>query len=134
SPQSTQASRKEVASLDWSFDITQKLEWTDKLAARRSRFNEADSLRKLITTHTLLSIHRLNYNVWKAIEVGGEYRILYQHETRTQREGWLTELGWRAKKNIRLGVGYNFSGFSDNLFSNNDYSVKKVFVRVQVVL
>ncbi|MDH3327536.1 MAG: OmpA family protein, partial [Gammaproteobacteria bacterium] len=75
SPQSAQASRKEVASLDWSFDITQKLEWTDKLAARRSRFNEADSLRKLITTHTLLSIHRLNYNIWKAIEVGGVYRI-----------------------------------------------------------
>jgi hypothetical protein len=34
-------------------------------------------------------------------------------------------------ENFRVGAGYNFTDFSDDEFSQNDYSVKGWFFRVQ---
>jgi hypothetical protein len=60
-----------------------------------------------------------------------EYRILFQKEADDKRQGWLMELMWEATKNLRLGIGYNFTDFSDNEFSDNDYSVQGGFFRIQ---
>jgi len=38
---------------------------------------------------------------------------------------------WNVKKHFRVGAGYNFTDFSDDEFSPNDYSVRGWFVRVQ---
>jgi hypothetical protein len=63
--------------------------------------------------------------------VGTEYRILLQDEADDMRQGWLSEVTWEAVKHLRLGVGYNFTDFSDNEFSDNDYSVHGWFFRIQ---
>ena len=84
-----------------------------------------------MTSNTWLSIHRLNYHFIKDWDVGAEYRSLVQRQANDQRNGWLTELMWRANHNVRLGVGFNFTDFSDNEFSENDYSVYGWFLRLQ---
>ena len=38
---------------------------------------------------------------------------------------------WKVNSAFRLGGGYNFTDFSDDEFSQNDYSVKGWFIRVQ---
>jgi len=128
----TEETVKHIAATDFSLDLSKRIEWVEKLAFKRTRYE--DPLRATITTNTLLSIHRLNINVWKKLEIGGEYRILYQHETRTRRDGYLAEIGIRATQNLRVGLGYNFTDFSDNIASENNYSVQGVFFRIQGVL
>ncbi|HEY5648651.1 MAG TPA: hypothetical protein VIU33_04075, partial [Nitrospiria bacterium] len=119
----------DVASIEWSLEITPFLEWVEKEAVRIKREKEND--RGSVKTRTYLSIHRLNLQIFKPIDLGLEYRMLRQLEAGDQKEGWLAELMWQAAKHFRFGLGYNFTDFSDNEFSDNDYSVKGWFFRGQ---
>ena len=70
-------------------------------------------------------------NLYKPIDLGVEYRILDNKEADDRRQGWLGEMSWRLRRHLRFGLGYNFTDFSDNEFSQNDYSVHGWFLRVQ---
>ncbi|BCR05820.1 hypothetical protein DESUT3_28890 [Desulfuromonas versatilis] len=124
-------SQSHVASAEWSLDINRHLEWVDKEAIRIKK--EKLGNRGSGETTTWLSIHRLNYHLLPKIDVGAEYRMLVQDEAQDQRQGWLIEVTWQMVQNFRLGVGYNFTDFSDDEFSDNDYSVEGWFVRAQGV-
>jgi uncharacterized repeat protein (TIGR01451 family) len=119
----------DVVSLEWSFDITKRIEWVEKGALKKK--TEETGGRPELTTHTKLVINRFNVMVYKPIVVGLEYRILTQKEADDRRNGWLAELMWEPVKHIRLGTGYNFTDFTDNEFSDNNYSVEGWFLRVQ---
>ena len=123
--------RMDVLSIEWSWQFNDRFEWVDKLAIKE-RTESVGNLPGTEST-TMLSLHRLNYNIWKSLEFGIEYRILEQREADDKLNGWLTELMWRVNRYTRLGVGYNFTDFSDNEFSNNDYSVRGIFMRLQAV-
>jgi hypothetical protein len=118
-----------VASIEWSFDINRWLEWVEK-AAYKTKTEEVGAM-PTNTTHTFLSINRLNVNIWKKFDLGMEYRLLHQEEAEDMRRGWLTELMWKPVKHFRIGVGWNFTDFSDNEFSDNDYSQEGWFLRFQ---
>lgn len=118
-----------VVSLDFRFDITQKLTWTEKLSGRIK--NKTIANLPTVTTRTTLMIHRLDYKLPKALGIGSEYRILANDLMQDQRSGWLSELTWQANKQARLGLGYNFTDFSDNLISLNSYSEEGWFLRIQ---
>jgi uncharacterized repeat protein (TIGR01451 family) len=121
--------KTDVASVEWSLDVTRYLEWVEKGAYKIKTEETGD--RDPFTSHTWLVINRFNLNVWRSIDFGVEYRILTQVEADDSRQGWLTELMWEAVKNFRLGVGFNFTDFSDNEFSDNNYSVYGWFIRLQ---
>ncbi|TPW12148.1 MAG: OmpA/MotB domain-containing protein, partial [Halothiobacillaceae bacterium] len=118
-----------VVSLDLTFDVTKKLAWTEKFAYRLKEETMADL--PALTTHTTLMIHRLDYALPKNFGVGIEYRTFSQRESDDQKSGWLTELTWEAGEHVRLGVGYNFTDFSDRLDQSQDYDVTGWFLRVQ---
>jgi len=88
-------------------------------------------LQQTLTTNTWLAIDRLNFNLWKPLDLGVEYRLLAQRETSDRRQGFLAELMWRIKKHFRAGIGYNFTDFSDDEFARNDYRTGGWFIRVQ---
>jgi uncharacterized repeat protein (TIGR01451 family) len=119
----------DVVSLETAFDLNRRVEWLTKEAFRLQR-EEADGL-PAVETESLLTIQRFNVNLWKPIDLGAEYRILTERESSDQRQGWLSELTWKLMENFRVGAGYNFTDFSDDEFSQNDYSVKGWFFRVQ---
>ena len=76
-------------------------------------------------------LHRLNYRFRPQWDLGFEYRTLSNAQANDQKSGWLTELGWEMQKHVRLGVGFNFTDFSDNEFSDNNFSEYCWFLRVQ---
>ncbi|MCP3978221.1 MAG: DUF11 domain-containing protein, partial [bacterium] len=121
--------RMDVVSLETSIQVMRRLEWVTKSAARF----EVESVGELssIDSDTILAIQRLNVDVWRPFDLGVEYRILAQDQSDDQREGFLAEFGWSFKRHVRFGLGYNFTDFSDNEFSQNDYSVQGWFIRVQ---
>ena len=119
----------DVLSIEWSYQITKKLEWSAKQAIRLKTEQSAGYAE--FETQTHLSLNRLNYALPRQLYLGAEYRTLTQKETNDQRAGWLSELAWEAKRHLRLGIGYNFTDFSDNEFSANDYSTAGWFIRIQ---
>jgi len=122
-------SKSDVVSGEWSLQLGKKLEWVDKTAYKVKTEDFID--RPSFTGHTLLSIHRLNYHLFSQIDAALEYRLLWQKEAKDQRQGWLTELTWEPISHVRLGVGFNFTDFSDNEFADNNYTVYGWFMRVQ---
>ena len=124
-------SESDVASLEWSLDLTRNLEWVDKVAYKRE--TELVGSLPSRTTDTWLWINRLNWNFWRKFGLAAEYRIRTQPDADDRRQGWLTELMWRPVKNFRVGAGYNFTDFSDNEFADNEFSSHGWYIRFQAI-
>jgi len=118
-----------VFSLDAIVDVHRRIEWITKLAARIRA--ERNGGRPWLTTRTYLTIQRLNGNVWGPVDFGLEYRILVERKADDREQGWLTDLMWNLHEHFRVGGGFNFTDFSDNEFTMNDYSVRGWFLRAQ---
>ncbi len=112
-----------------SLDLNRHLEWVEKIAFKVKE--ERIGAGGVIKTHTRLWINRFNYHVIKKWDLGLEYRMLNVREARDSQQGFLLEVTREFAEHIRLGVGYNFTDFSDNEFSNNEYSVQGWFFRFQ---
>ncbi len=56
-----------------------------------------------------------------------EYRWLEVPEARSTRSGFLVSVDREIARNFKLGVGYNFTDFSDDL-TDLDYEFRGVFV------
>jgi hypothetical protein len=121
--------KMDILALETSFEFHRRVEWLAKEAFRA----ESETVAGLpeVDTDSFLTIQRLNINLWRPIYFGVEYRILTEERAEDRREGWLSELTWSLVKNFRVGAGYNFTDFSDDEFSQNDYSVRGWFFRVQ---
>jgi hypothetical protein len=120
----------DVFSIEGLYQLTPKLELFTKLAGRRQE-QSFPFLQQSVTTNTWLAIERLNINLWKPLDLGVEFRSLAQKESHDRKQGFLTELMWRIQKYFRVGVGYNFTDFSDDEFAQNDYRTDGWFIRVQ---
>ena len=119
----------DVVSVDTAYRFFSRFEWLAKLALTSSK--QRSDLIDTPAGKMRLAIQRLNVNVWKAIDLGVEYRILQSLRTDDRRQGWLLETSWRVHDNVRLGLGYNFTDFSDDLVRQNDYKVTGWFLRLQ---
>ena len=119
----------QVLSVEWSYDIKPRLEWVEKEAVKTTEEKTGDWAP--VKSRTALSIHRLNYNFVSVWDFGVEYRLRSVDLTDDRQTGWLAELMYSLGDNFRIGLGYNFTDFSDNEFSENDYSVRGAFLRFQ---
>ncbi|MBL8013658.1 MAG: hypothetical protein JNN05_07400, partial [Candidatus Omnitrophica bacterium] len=119
--------RTHVFSVDAMYDINERWQLAEKFAYRVNEekiqgfdFNK---------THTWLMIHRLNFNVDRNWQVGGEYRRLTQQEAKDSLQGFLLEATRKINDFAKLGVGYNFTAFNDDL-TNLSYTAQGPFLRV----
>ncbi len=126
---SRDATLMDVFSAEATVDVNALVQWSGKgaLRAMRQRPPGAPEAR----TRTSLWLSRVSTAIHGPLRLGVEYRVLGQREAHDRRLGWLNELTWDLTRNMRVGTGYNFTDFSDNEFSKNDYSVRGWFVRAQ---
>jgi uncharacterized repeat protein (TIGR01451 family) len=129
-PSQSEDTTMDVFSVEGLYQIHPKVEFFSKLAGRRQEQTFL-FLQESVTSNTWLAIDRFNINLWKPLDLGVEWRLMAQHEANDRRQGFLAELMWRIQKYFRAGVGYNFTDFSDNEFSQNDYRTDGWFIRVQ---
>ena len=115
--------------MDTAYALHPRLESMTKVLLRS--LEEGQPLASLRAEEHQLLIQRFNVGVFRAFELGVEYRMLRATELEDLSRGWLLESGWRPLRNVRFGVGYNFTDFSDDLFPDNDYSVQGWFLRVR---
>ncbi|MFC1510639.1 hypothetical protein ACFL49_03160, partial [Candidatus Omnitrophota bacterium] len=109
------------------YDVNEKWQVAEKFAYR---FGEEKVVGfDFNKTHTWLMVHRLNYKLDMDWAIGGEFRILRQKEAQDAKRGFLIEASRRLGAYAQLGVGYNFTDFSDDL-TDLDYTSQGPFVRL----
>jgi uncharacterized repeat protein (TIGR01451 family) len=111
-----------VLELPWRFQLVEKLAWK-RMATRTLNL-------PTVVSQTLLWINRVNYHLTRTWDAGVEYRILTSTLAQSRRHGALGEVNYIIQKKVRLGVGYNFSSFSDDEFARLDEDHGGPFFRV----
>ncbi len=81
------------------------------------------------STDILLWINRVNVHILKWLDAGVEYRIRADTAANQAEGGFLTEVSVLPWEYVRLGVGYNFTHFSDDELADPRIDNKGFFVR-----
>ncbi len=119
-----------IFSTEGGYDLTRSVQMVEKVAYRLGTYGTA------VTDATtdigaFLWVNRFNYHITRKWDVGLEYRMLLQSKAAdTFRHGPLVEIDRELYDYIRLGIGYNFTEFDDDLRSVSDFRKNGVFVRL----
>jgi len=89
-----------------------RLQASEKVAWRRA--TEGFDGMPAVTTDTVLWVNRLGYHITDLLDIAAEYRILTTVLSGDVEHGALFEAAYIVAKTVRLGVGYNFTRFTDD--------------------
>ncbi len=78
---------------------------------------------------TILLINRLNFHVLRWLDLGVEYRWRRSFAAQDAQGGFLGEVSVSPWEYVRLGVGYNFTHFSDDEMADERIDHKGFFIR-----
>ncbi|MEK7705575.1 MAG: hypothetical protein AAB426_11500 [Myxococcota bacterium] len=118
----------DVVSLEPVVEIGWGLQAVGKVAAKLFQVVDADL--PAVTSTTVLALLRLNYHVTAMLDAGAEYRWLANMLAAQVEQGALVEVSWLPRPDVAVGVGYNFSHFSDDLLVRAPRSDHGFFVRL----
>lgn len=118
-----------IFATDISYDINRYFGLVEKLAFKRSSVRT--SAGDMLGVNTFLAASRVNFHVTRKWDIALEYRALFQTSTADNlKHGALVEIDREFYEYVRLGVGYNFTDFSDDLRHANNYRSHGPFVRM----
>lgn len=122
--------RSHVLSADAIYDVTPKLAVGGKVGYRVSEIRDTTvSGSEFFDSEALLLVGRIDYHIVKDWEFLGEVRHLSVSEAEDSRTGALVAAYKHINQNVKVGVGYNFTDFSDDL-TDLDYDSQGVFFNV----
>jgi len=110
---------RNIYAIEGAYDICKYLQLVGKFAMRD--MSEKVGPRDWTDSQTYLYIGRLNFHITYQWDLAAEYRGLGNRQIEDLKTGWLFEIDREIIKFIRLGVGYNFTDYSDDLSQPDDY-------------
>lgn len=119
--------RANILGLETIYDYDTENQIVTKLAAKQSEEWVA-SFDGSTTSRTWLGILRLNHKILLDYELALEYRVLGQSLAKDYKQGTLVELSRYFGNYLKIGVGYNFTDFTDDL-AHEDYSTYGWFIK-----
>ena len=118
-----------IIAMDLGYDLNKYLGMVEKVAYKNAIAGSSVSNEAIL--HTILLAHRFNFHVTRKWDVALEYRVLFQADAaETLKHGALAEVDREIYDYARLGIGYNFTDFSDDLRKIANYSSHGPFVRL----
>jgi flagellar motor protein MotB len=118
--------KSHIASLDLNYDLTAHWSVGGKYAYRVGQASLNRQVMEFFDNPAKLALLRLDWRFRKNWESLAEVRMLDLSEVNQRRRGALTALYRHMGKNLKAGVGYNFTDFSDDL-TDLRYNHKGVF-------
>jgi hypothetical protein len=120
--------QRDALSIEPIIDTPWNVQLVEKVAlvaerARQDTQGEANGL-------NALWINRLNARFLEDFEAGLEYRMLIDLQLDTDERGFLVEGGWIPDERVRVGVGYNFTRFSDDVLTATNRDGGGPFLRL----
>jgi hypothetical protein len=107
--------RSHIGAIDISYDLTSSITVGGKYAYRRGEVSLDREDKKFFSNDAHLGILRGDWRFLKNWEAGGEGRMLYLPDVDERRTGALLMLYRYFGENFKIGVGYNFTDYSDDL-------------------
>lgn len=121
--------RSHIVSLEGIYRLNMQWEMAGKLAHRMGEARQARAIGPWFDTTADFAAIQTRYNLLAKWDALAEYRWLSVDENDSDRAGWLVGVDRHLGDNFRLGIGYNFTSFSDNL-TVLDYDQKGWFLNV----
>ncbi len=112
--------RSHVFAVEGIYDLTKKWELGSKLAYKTGDTRISRGTGPWFETGAHLAVTRARYHMLKKWDALFEYRWLETDEEDDSKEGALLGIYRHVDKYMKIGAGYNFTDFSDDL-TDNDY-------------
>ena len=113
------AQQSHVLSADAAYDLSTWVTVGGKYAFRTGELRDNRTGGPWLDSVAQLVIGRIDVHVVKAWDVVGEYRILEASTAKDQRAGALVGVYRHINDNFKIGAGYNFTDFTDDLTNLN---------------
>jgi len=107
--------RSHVGAIDVSYDLTDAISVGGKYAYRRGELSLDRVTETWFSNDAHLGILRTDYRFFSKWEALAEGRVLYLPDLDERKSGALIGLFRYFGKNLKVGVGYNFTDFSEDL-------------------
>jgi lipopolysaccharide assembly outer membrane protein LptD (OstA) len=121
--------KSHIAALDVSYDLTANWSVGSKYAYRMGQ-ESLDRVHPIFFANPAqLAVFRVDWRFLKEWDTLAEVRSLYLPDISQRRRGALAAIYRHISKNLKAGVGYNFTNFSDDL-TDLKYNHKGVFVNL----
>jgi hypothetical protein len=123
----------DVVSVEPYFEIGWGFQFVGKFALKVQELFDAelrpDGVSNQIGSTLILGLGRINYHVTDSFDAGVEYRVLTNMLAGQTEHGALVELAWIIARYVSIGVGYNFTHFSDDLLVPQSDAHHGLFLR-----
>jgi len=121
--------KSHIASFDVTYDVTANWSIGSKYAYRLGEESLDRTTQDFFNNPAQLAVLRLDWRLFKQWESTVEVRTLNLPDLNQTRRGALTAIYHRLGKDVKAGVGYNFTDFSDDL-TDLKYNHRGVFFNV----
>jgi hypothetical protein len=118
-----------ILSLDMVYDLTRSWTLGGKYAYRLGQVALDRTNPEFFDSTAHLVVLRADWQFVRHWESMIEWRMLDEVEAQDRRSGFLTAVYRHLGNNVKAGVGYNFTDFSDDL-TNLSYTSQGVFINV----
>ena len=125
----TNDTKAHILSLEGIYELTQRFDIGGKYAFRTEEYRAGRGEGDWFNSKLDLYAIRLNYEVIKSWYTFGEYHLLRDITDNSYEHGAILGVYKEVQENLKVGVGYNFSKFDDDL-SDLDYNAKGWFINV----
>jgi len=121
--------KSHILSAEMSYQLSSKWTFGSKLGIKRYALRADRDAGAWYKSNLALAALRANYHLIKSWDAMLETHALYLEDDGLK-SGFLAGLYRHLGEHVKLGVGYNFTDFSDDLSSINDYQARGWFVNV----
>jgi len=121
--------RSVVASVETNYQIDQKWEIGGKLAHKQGEVRDDRSSGKWQKNDASLAAVRARYHLTKKWDAMAEYHWMNSDESQDMKHGAMVSVDRHIGKNMKLGIGYNFTDFTDDL-NDTDGTAEGWFVNI----
>ena len=120
--------RAHILSIETIYDLNQHWELGGKLAWRMGETRVSRDQGGWFDSGARLAALRTRYHFIANWDALAEYHVLQAKTEDNQRDGALLGVYRHFSKHFKVGLGYNFTGFTDDLARINDYDARGWFV------
>lgn len=118
--QSTNVDEKSlIASLESSYQLNQKWEVGGKLAHKLSEVRTDRATGDWSKNDATLAAVRVRYHLNNKWDAMAQYHWMNSQESKDTQHGAMVSVDRQIGKNLKIGIGYNFTDFDDDLRSND---------------
>ena len=118
-----------IFSADFNFDLSEKLTLGTRYAYRGGKVSLGRNSDEFVSSNAHLAVLRADYNVLKQWDILAEGRALWVTEADNLRLGALAGVYRHIGDNVKVGLGYSWSDFSDDL-TDQSYSSHGPFLNI----